>query len=160
MNAINAADPAASALLEFLQGRAGAAPGKRVVLTPDVVNVPGMRSSGSPRVALRMEGRDSWSVEIEHGRVNPVLVHPLAHAGADAEELLIAGDAGLEVADGDADVVDLLVGQPSAFSSWSRCCSRWATRGRRTRYSALTSPCSTLTVRVAVPCCPVWSVAT
>ncbi|GAC1332170.1 MAG: hypothetical protein NVSMB17_10980 [Candidatus Dormibacteria bacterium] len=62
-------DPAASALLEFLEGRVGAAPGKRAILTPDVANVPGMRASGSPRVALRMDGEDSWCVEIEDGRV-------------------------------------------------------------------------------------------
>ncbi|MEA2684350.1 MAG: hypothetical protein QOK05_2678 [Chloroflexota bacterium] len=64
-----AADPGAKALLEFLEGRAGAARGKRAVLTPDVRNVPGIRASGAPRVALRMDGADSWSVEIEQGRV-------------------------------------------------------------------------------------------
>ena len=70
MNAVNVtSDPAARALLEFLQGRAGAAPGKRAILTPDIANVPGLRSSDSPRVALRMDGSDSWSVEIEQGRV-------------------------------------------------------------------------------------------
>jgi pimeloyl-ACP methyl ester carboxylesterase len=70
MNTLNVpADPAARALLEFLEGHAGAAPGKRALLTPDLANVPGMRGSGSPRVALRMEGADSWSVEIEQGRV-------------------------------------------------------------------------------------------
>jgi pimeloyl-ACP methyl ester carboxylesterase len=70
MNAANVSpDRGADALLEFLEGRAGAAPGKRAVLTPDVHNVPGMRASGSPRVALRMDGADSWSVEIEDGPV-------------------------------------------------------------------------------------------
>jgi len=70
MNAVNVtSDPAARALLEFLEGRAGAAPGKRAILTPDAANVPGIRASGSPRVALRMDGSDSWSVEIEQGRV-------------------------------------------------------------------------------------------
>ena len=70
MNAVNVTpDPAAEALLEFLQGRAGGAPGKRAILTPDVNNVPGLRASDSPRVALRMDGADAWSVEIEQGRV-------------------------------------------------------------------------------------------
>jgi pimeloyl-ACP methyl ester carboxylesterase len=70
MNAANVApDPGAHALLEFLEGRAGAARGKQAVLTPDVHNVPGIRASGSPRVALRMEGDESWNVEIEEGRV-------------------------------------------------------------------------------------------
>ena len=87
------------------------------------------------------------AAEVEHGGVDAVLLHPLADAGADAEQLLVAGDAGVEVGYGDADMVDLLVGQASAFSIWSTCCSRCATRGILTRYSALTSPCSTLTVR-------------
>jgi pimeloyl-ACP methyl ester carboxylesterase len=70
MNAVNVTpDPAAGALLEFLEGRAGAARGKQAFLTPDVHNVPGMRASGTPKVALRMDGDDSWSVEIEEGRV-------------------------------------------------------------------------------------------
>ncbi|MFN2465037.1 MAG: alpha/beta fold hydrolase [Candidatus Dormibacteria bacterium] len=70
MNAANVTpDPGADALLEFLEGRAGAARGKRAVLTPDLHKVPGIRASGSPRVALRMDGADAWSVEIEEGRV-------------------------------------------------------------------------------------------
>ncbi|MFN2463459.1 MAG: alpha/beta fold hydrolase [Candidatus Dormibacteria bacterium] len=69
MNATNEShDPASGALLEFLQGHAGAAPGKQAILTPDPANVPGLRAMGSPRVALRMEGADSWSVDIDHGR--------------------------------------------------------------------------------------------
>jgi pimeloyl-ACP methyl ester carboxylesterase len=40
-----------------------------MVLTPDAHSVPGMRGPGAPRVALRMDGPDAWSVEIEQGRV-------------------------------------------------------------------------------------------
>ncbi|MDQ6746642.1 MAG: alpha/beta fold hydrolase [Candidatus Dormibacteraeota bacterium] len=70
MNAANVTpDPGARALLDFLEGRTGAARGKQALLIPDVHNVPGMRASGTPRVALRMDGDDSWSVEIEDGRV-------------------------------------------------------------------------------------------
>lgn len=70
MNEANVApDPGARALLEFLEGRAGAARGKRAVLTPDLANARGIRRSGTPRVALRMDGVDAWSVEIEGGRV-------------------------------------------------------------------------------------------
>jgi pimeloyl-ACP methyl ester carboxylesterase len=64
-----AADPSSKALLEFLEGRAGAARGKRAILSPDVRSVPGMRGGGAPRVALVMDGDDTWSVEIEQGRM-------------------------------------------------------------------------------------------
>src|ERR1035437_6669173 len=87
------------------------------------------------------------AAQVEHGRFDAVLLHPLWNAGADAEQLLVSGDAGVEVGYGDTDVVDLLVGQASASSSWATCCSRWATRGTRTRCSAEMSPCSTLTLR-------------
>ncbi|MGI8609882.1 MAG: alpha/beta fold hydrolase [Candidatus Dormibacteria bacterium] len=70
MNAANAApDPGSKALLDFLEGRGTAAAGQRAVLTPDLRNVPGIRGAGAPRVALRMDGPDAWSVEIEQGRV-------------------------------------------------------------------------------------------
>ena len=64
-----APDPGSKALLDFLEGRGGATRGQRAVLVPDLRNVPGIRGSGTPRVALRMDGPDTWSVEIEQGRV-------------------------------------------------------------------------------------------
>src|ERR1700737_2605528 len=99
---------------------------------------------------LRPGGRDELDMrtaKVEHGGVNAVLLHALAHARGDSEELLVTGDAGIEIGDGYSYVVDLLVCQASAFSSWSRCCSRCATSGRRTRYSTVSSPCSIFTVR-------------
>ncbi|HEV1996983.1 MAG TPA: alpha/beta fold hydrolase [Candidatus Dormibacteraeota bacterium] len=70
MNAANVApDPGSKALLDFLEGRGATAPSQRAILTPDLRNVRGIRGAGAPRVALRMDGADAWSVEIEHGRV-------------------------------------------------------------------------------------------
>ena len=67
--AIDAPDAGSRALLDFLEGRGGATRGQRAVLTPDLRGAPGIRGSGAPRVALRMDRPDSWSVEIEQGRV-------------------------------------------------------------------------------------------
>jgi pimeloyl-ACP methyl ester carboxylesterase len=64
-------DSSSRALVDFLQGRRTGADGPRVaVLSADPNKLtPGLRTIGSARVALHMDGPGLWNVEIEQGRV-------------------------------------------------------------------------------------------